>query len=105
MQVPVLLLQVWHCPVQSESQQMPSTDEQWVEVHSAPVAHVFPVPFPFFGRQLPVEAQYWPVGQEVDVQAPRHFPLLSMAHEPGEHAEGVWVGQVPLPLQTDSGVC
>jgi hypothetical protein len=56
--IPVLLLQVWHCPVQSESQQMPSTDEQWVDVHSAPVVHVFPVPFAFFGAQVPVEAQY-----------------------------------------------
>jgi len=87
--VPVLLLQVWHCPVQSELQQTPSTDEQWVDVHSAPVEHVFPLPFPFVGAQVPAEAQYWPVGQEVDVQAPRHFPLPSVAHEPLEHAEAV----------------
>jgi len=91
--------------VQSVSQQMPSADEQWVDVHSAPVVHVFPGPFPFFGMQLPVEAQYSPVGQEVDVQAPRHFPLPSVAHEPLEHVEAVWLGQVPVPLQTDSGVC
>jgi hypothetical protein len=101
----VLLLQLWHCPVQSESQQMPSIDEQWVDVHSVPVAQVFPVPLPFFGAQLPVEAQYWPVGQDVDVQAPRHLPLLSVAHEPVEHADAVWPGQVPLPLHADSGAC
>ena len=87
--VHVPVLQLWHCPVQSVSQQIPSADEQWVDVHSAPVVHVFPGPFPFFGAQLPVEAQYWPVGQEIEVQAPRHFPLLSVAHEPVEHAEAV----------------
>jgi hypothetical protein len=101
----VLLLQVWHCPVQSESQQTPSTDAQWFEEHSAPVVHVFPVPFPFFGVQLPVAAQYWSVGQEDGVQDPRHLPLLSVAHAPVEHSDAVWVGQTPVPSQTDSGVC
>ena len=67
--------------------------------------HVFPVPFPFWGAQLPEEAQYWPVGQDDDVQAPAHFPLASLAHKPDEHEEGVWVGHAPLLLQTDSGVC
>lgn len=58
MQVPALLAQVWHRPVQSELQQMPSVEAQWVDEHSAPVVHVFPVPFAFFGAQAPVEAQY-----------------------------------------------
>ena len=87
--VHVPVLQLWHCPVQSVSQQIPSADEQWVDVHSAPVVHVFPGPFPFFGAQVPVEAQYWSVGQEVEVHAPRHFPLPSVAQEPDEHADAV----------------
>lgn len=102
--VPVLLLQVWHCPGQLVWQQTPSGEQMPVE-HSVPVAHVFPVPFPFFSAQLPAGAQYWPVGQDDEVQAPAHFPLPSLAHKPAEHVDGVWVEQVPLPLQTDSGVC
>jgi hypothetical protein len=87
--VHVPVLQVWHCPVQSVLQQMPSTDAQWFDVHSTPVVHVFPGPFAFFGMQLPVEAQYWSEGQEADVQAPRHFPLPSVAHAPVVHGEAV----------------
>ena len=52
----MLLLQVWHCPVQSELQQMPS-NEQWPDEHSVPLEHVLPVPLGFFCVQEPVELQ------------------------------------------------
>ncbi len=98
-QVPELLLQVWHWPVQVGGQQIPS-DAQKPDVHWAPVAHVLPVPFPFFVVQSPVvESQYWVLGHEVDVQEPRHVPLPSVAHVPLEHVEAVLVGHVPVPSQ------
>jgi hypothetical protein len=104
-QVPVLLLQVWHCPGQSVWQQTPSDVEQTPDEHSVPEEHVFPAPLAFFKAQLPLDAQYCPAGQEVDVQAPAHLPLPSVVHAPLGHAAELWVGQVPVPLQYETGVC
>jgi hypothetical protein len=104
-QVPALLSQVWHCPKQSVWQQTLSDMEQTPDEHSVAEEHVFPVPFPFFTAQLPLDAQYCPVGHEVDVQAPLHLPLPSVVHAPLEHAAESCVGQVPVPLQYEAGVC
>jgi hypothetical protein len=98
-QVPELLLQVWHWPVQVAGQQIPS-GAQKPDVHWPPVVHVLPVPFPFFVVQPPVdESQYSVPEHEVDVQEPRHVPLPSVAHAPLGHVEAVLLGQVPLPSQ------
>ena len=95
----MLLLHVWHCPEQSVWQQRPSDAEQTPDEHSIPEEHVLPVPFPFFTAQLPLEAQYCPVGHDVEVHAPEHLPLPSAAHAPEGHAVAPSTGQVPVPLQ------
>jgi hypothetical protein len=61
-QVPAVLLQVWHAPGQSVWQHTPS-GEHFPDEHSTPLWQVLPEPLAFFAAQVP-ELQYWPVGQE-----------------------------------------
>jgi hypothetical protein len=100
-QVPAVLLQVWHCPGQGVSQQTPS-GEQFPDKHSPPTVHVFPVPLAFLLAQTPDEGQYCPFGQEIDVHEPAQ---VTPSHRPVGHGDALWNAQAPLLLQYEAGMC
>ncbi len=95
LQVPVLLLQVWHCPAQSVWQHTPS-GEHFPDEHSPPVVQVLPVPLAFLLAQAPDEEQYCPFGQEPDVHEPEQ---VTPSHRPVGHATALCSAHVPLLLQ------